>query len=102
MNRNSLFGSIGLAMRAGKIISGEDQVLDAIKKKRAFLVFLANDAGFNTTKRITDKSGFYSIQLSTELNTQELSNCIGKDNRKVIAIIDRRFANMIVEAINEI
>jgi ribosomal protein L7Ae-like RNA K-turn-binding protein len=102
MNRNKVLGNIGLANRARAVTSGEDQVLDAIRKKRAILVFLASDAGPNTTKRITDKSSFYNVRLSNEFTADELSTAIGKENRKVIAITNRHFTEMIDSAIHEI
>ncbi len=101
MNKTKVLGHIGLAMRSRNITSGEDMVLDAIRKKRAFVVFLASDAGPNTTKRITDKSTFYTVPLITAFTGDELSAAIGKDNRKVICITDHRFAEMVNSAIQE-
>jgi len=101
MNKAKVLGHIGLAMRARNITSGEEMVLDAIRKKRAFVVFLASDAGPNTTKRITDKSTFYNVTLITAFTSDELSTAIGKDNRKVLAITDFHFAQMISTSIQE-
>ncbi len=100
MNKTKLLGHIGLATRARKVSSGEDQVLDSIRSHRAKIVFLASDAGVNTTKRITDKCAFYNVMLVTELSTDEITNAIGKENRKVIAITDQHFAQMIKSEID--
>ena len=88
---------LGLAQRAKKIISGEDFCLEGIRNGQIKFLFLANDAGINTTKRITDKARFYNIELDTSFNTIELSNAIGKNNRKVIGITDVGFAKKIKE-----
>ena len=42
---------LGLAQRAGKLISGEELVIKVTRKKKAKLVFLANDAASNLTKK---------------------------------------------------
>ena len=46
---------LGLANRAGKIISGEELVIKEIRSGKAKLVFFSEDASANTKKKITDK-----------------------------------------------
>lgn len=82
---------LGLAQRAGKVISGEELVVKAIQTGQAQLIFLAQDAGPNLTKKITDKSEYYKIKVSTVFSTLELSGSIGKP-RKVLAITDAGFS----------
>lgn len=90
-NQQQLANLIGLAQRAGKVISGEELVVKAIQHQEARLIFLANDAGDNLTKKITDKSKYYQIEVSTVFNTLELSMAVGKP-RKVVAIVDAGFS----------
>lgn len=90
-NLKHLSQIIGLAQRAGKVITGEELVVNAIQKGNVQLVFLANDASQNLIKKITDKSHYYKIEVSTVFSTLELSNAIGK-SRKVIAIADAGFS----------
>ena len=52
---------LGLAQRAGKLISGEELVIKAVQSGQARLVFLANDAGSNVTKKTTDKCKSFSV-----------------------------------------
>jgi len=92
MNKDLILQMLGLCQRARKLVSGETFVLEKIKTKQAKIVFLASDAGINTTKRTKDKCEFYQVELIDSFNTDELSKAIGKNNRKVIAIIDRGFA----------
>lgn len=67
-NLERLSSLIGLAQRAGKVISGEELVVKAIQHQQVILVFLANDAGPNVTKKVTDKSNYYNVEVSTVLN----------------------------------
>jgi len=101
MDRTKVQSDLGLAMRAGKLLHGEESVLEAIKDKRARIVFLASDSGASTTKRINDKCAFYNVSLCREFTTTELSSAIGKENRKVLAVCDRNFAILLEKAINE-
>ena len=90
MNKQKLANLLGLAQRAGRIISGEELVVKAIQDKKAKLVFLSNDAAPNLTKKTTDKSHYYKVEVSTVFSTLELSTAVGKA-RKVLAITDAGF-----------
>lgn len=86
--------SLGLAFAAGKLVSGTDFVVDAIRQNKAKLVFLANDASDNTKKKVRDKASFYGVMIIEEFDTYSLSKEVGKKNIKAIAITDQGFANM--------
>lgn len=90
-NLERLSNLIGLAQRAGKVISGEELVVKAIQSQQVALVFLANDAGPNVTKKVTDKSNYYIVEVSTVFSALELSAALGKP-RKVVAIADAGFS----------
>lgn len=90
-NQQRVLNLLGLAQRAGRLISGEELVVEAIRKQEARLVFLAQDAGPNSRKKITDKSNTYQIEVVEAFSTLELSSAIGKP-RKVIAVTDAGFA----------
>lgn len=101
MNRDKILQNLGLCKRANKIVSGEEQVLETIKTNKAKIVFLASDAGKNTTKRITDKTTFYNVLLNSSFSTEELNKAIGSQNRKVISINDKNFAKMIISQLDK-
>lgn len=90
-NSKKLSNLLGLAQRAGRVISGEELVVKAIQTGQAQLIFLAKDAGPNLTKKVTDKSNYYNIEVSTVFSALELSIAIGR-NRKVLAIVDTGFS----------
>ncbi|EHJ53383.1 YlxQ-related RNA-binding protein [Streptococcus macacae] len=90
-NLQRLSNLLGLAQRAGRLISGEEMAIKAIQTQQAKLIFLANDAGLNLTKKVRDKSNYYDIEVSTVFSTLELSAAIGKP-RKVLVITDTGFS----------
>lgn len=94
-NKAKLFSYLGLAMRAGKLASGDGAVLDAIRGGDARLVVLAEDASDNTRKKITDKCNHYDVPLLVIGSRGELGACTGKEERVVFAVTDAGFAKLI-------
>ncbi len=88
--KQKILNLIGLAQRAGRLISGEELVVETIQKGQAKLVFLANDAAVNLSKKVTDKSYTYQVEVVTVFSTLELSAAVGKA-RKVLAVTDAGF-----------
>lgn len=88
--RQQISNLLGLAQRAGRLVSGEDLVVEAIQKGQVKLVFLASDAADNLRKKICDKSKTYQVEVVTAFSTLELSSAIGKA-RKVLAVTDAGF-----------
>lgn len=91
-SKQQILNLLGLATKAGKVISGEDVVNMAFKKGRVNLVFIASDAAKNTKNKFTKKCQYYNVDFISDFTSEELSNTIGKHNRKVIAIANRGFA----------
>lgn len=89
-NQQRILHLLGLAQRAGRLISGEERVVESIQKQKAQIVFLAQDAGPNLSKKITDKSRTYQVDVVTAFSTLELSSAVGK-SRKVLAVTDAGF-----------
>ena len=91
---------LGLANRAGKIASGEEQVLKEIRKRKAKLVILAGDASENTAKKFQDKCSYYQIPLKTAPDRFSLGSALGKPERVVVAVLDEGFANGLMAFLN--
>ena len=56
MNNEKVLNLIGLAMRARKLVLGQDFVLSALKASPQSIIFLASDAGDNIVKKINNKA----------------------------------------------
>lgn len=78
--------NIGLCFRAGYVVVGENLVVEALRKAELCYIFLANDAGANTTKKIRDKAKFYNVEVDESFDFATLSKAIGKENKKVLGI----------------
>ncbi|MGO2100485.1 YlxQ-related RNA-binding protein [Vagococcus salmoninarum] len=96
MNRQKALNLLGMATRAGKIVSGEELTINDIRNNNAKIVFVANDASDNTFKKIQDKSSYYKIPCVTEFTQAEISQAIGK-HRMIVGVCDRGFAKKLQE-----
>ena len=56
--QNKILSLVGLAMKAGKVVSGEFSTEKAVKEGKASLVIVAEDASGNTKKLFLDKCDF--------------------------------------------
>jgi ribosomal protein L7Ae-like RNA K-turn-binding protein len=95
MMKNKMLSYLGLAMRAGKLVTGDEGVLKAVRQGQANLVVLAEDASANAQKKYRDKCQSYQIPLIECCTRYELGSSIGKAERVVIAVTDSGLAQMI-------
>ena len=86
---------IGLAMKAGKISSGEYQTEESVKKGKAFFVIIATDASDNTRKKFQNMCEFYEVDCTSRFTKEELGQMIGREYRACLAINDSGFAQSI-------
>lgn len=85
-------GVIGLAARARGIAIGTNNVLEAVRGKKAKLVLIASDVSENTKKSLFDKSKYYSVNAEQiDITAQELGRAVGHSNTAAIAFTDANF-----------
>lgn len=94
--RKKILSMIGMAYKAGKIISGEDPVRKVIRHKSAKLLIIAEDASDNTKKRFINSATYYHVPYYIYLTKEELSNSLGQKLRSVVSVIDEGFANHLI------
>ena len=97
MKQDSVISLLGIAKRAGKLVSGEFSTEKAIKEKKAKLVIVALDASDNTKKLFTNKTNFYNIPLFFYGDKDSLGHGIGCEIRTSIGILDEGLANAIIK-----
>ena len=93
---------LGLAMRAGKVVVGTEQICAALSKGRVRLVLLSCGASDGTKKKLRFKCEFYKTRI-TEINidTEELGRLLGKTyTPAAAAITDENFAVTIANIIS--
>ena len=100
-----LYGMLGFAMRAGKVIIGTESVCSAMAKRgkdKLRLVLIAESASEGTKKKLLTKAEFYGVDtMSINIDSSELGRLLGKLYAPAtVAIADKHFAEEIRRAIS--
>ena len=95
--QSKVISLLGLAMKSGNVVSGEYQTLDAVRKKKAKLVLVSEDASDNTKKLFFDKCAFYQIPVTEYGMKEDLGRAIGKDLRSSLAVCEVGLATAIIK-----
>jgi ribosomal protein L7Ae-like RNA K-turn-binding protein len=95
-----LYGMLGFAMRAGKVIIGTELVCRAMPTGRVKLVLVSSAASEATRKKLFVKSDYYSISaIEVDVDTERLGNLLGKSYAPAaVAVTDDGFAEEIKKA----
>ena len=97
---DKLLSLLGIAQKAGKIVSGGFLCEKAIKSREAKLVIIAEDAQKNTVSTISNKCTFYHIPYSFYGVKETLGHAIGKQERSCVAVTDQGFADSIAKLLS--
>ena len=98
---DKIFSMIGMATKAGKIVSGEFMTEKAVKTGMAFLVIVSEEASDNTKKMFRNMCIFYKVPMYCYGTKDELGHCIGKEFRASLAVTEEGFAKSIMKKLNE-
>jgi len=96
---NKSYSFIGLARKAGKLVSGEMNCEKNIKSGKALLAIIACDASENTRKKFENSCKYRGIPFLCFGEKEVFGRLLGKDAISVIGITDARFAQRLIELI---
>ncbi len=86
------FGMLGLAMRAGKLVSGEGKVTDAIRGGKAKLLLLAEDVSQNSAQKFIKMAESRALPCIRCEGMERMGRAIGRPFAATIAVLDASFA----------
>ncbi len=93
---------LGLCRKAGVSSSGEFACEDAVRKGKAHLVLLSEDASHNTHKKFHDKCTFYSVPIiDTPFSKDVLGAAMGQTARSCVAVCEPGLAKGIMEVLQK-
>ena len=92
---NKAYGMIGMAMKAGKVVSGEFATEKAVKTGKAALVIVSEAASENTKKKFRNMCDYYQVPIYFFGEKEELGHAIGKEFRASLAVLDDGLAKAI-------
>ena len=79
---------ISIAMKAGKVKTGEFLTTKVLQEGGAYLVIIAKDTSEKSTKRLTGIAENYECKSVIYGTKEELGRFTGKKEKSVIAITD--------------
>lgn len=94
MEQNKKLRMLGLAARAGKVITGLDLCEKAIRRNKAKLIILAEDAADSTKKQFCA----YNLPVLYVQDKETLGKYTGKEYRSVCVVCDAGLAKAIQES----
>ena len=93
---------LGLAMKAGKVVIGTEQVITYLQKGRIKLTLVSSNASDGTKKKILHKCEFYKTRIEElGIETDELGRLLGKSyTPAVVGITDENFSRAIIKLLD--
>ena len=91
---------LGIATKAGKVVTGEFSTEKAVKEGSAVLVVVAGDASDNTKKKFRNMCDYYQVTMKVFSDKNSLGNACGKEFRASLAITDVGLARAVEKQMN--
>ncbi|WP_246240298.1 L7Ae/L30e/S12e/Gadd45 family ribosomal protein [Anaerocolumna sedimenticola] len=100
--QKKVFSYIGIAAKAGHLLSGEFMAEKTVKEGRAKLVIVAEDASDNTKKMFTNMCTYYKVPIYFFGEKTNLGHAIGKEFRASLVLLDQGLADAVEKQLNTI
>lgn len=98
---NKILSMVGMAMKAGKVVSGEFSTEKAVKTGKAFLVIVSEAASENTKKMFRNMCSYYEVPMYVYGTKEDLGHSMGKEFRASLAVTEEGFAKSIEKRLIE-
>ena len=108
--KQRVLGMLGMAQRAGKVISGAEGVISTLNAGKAELLIISRDISRNTLDKLlgaaekSEKVTGNAVTCFRFGTSDDLGTALGKPSRAIVAVTDKAFAKGIsdlLEGINE-
>lgn len=97
MKMDNVLRMLGLATKAGKVVSGEFMTENAVKAHEAYVVIIATDVSENTRKKFCNMCEYHNVELREYSDKDALGHAIGKEFRASLAVTDKGLAEAILK-----
>ena len=86
---------LGIAAKAGNVVSGEFSTEKAVKTGKAYLVIVSEEASDNTKKMFENMTDFYGVPCFYYGTKEDLGRAIGKQFRASLAVTDENLSKAV-------
>lgn len=100
--RTRILNLIGMARKAGSVVSGSNSVLQELGKPSAFFLMVATDAAEGTADKILNRAKGSEVPFVKMFNKQTLGSAVGRDERSHLVLTNKQFAKNLILEINRL
>lgn len=93
---DKVLGMLGMAKKAGKVITGAELCEKAVRDGKAKLVIIAEDISENGKKAIVDCCRHYRVEYIQYSDKEKIGQFTGASQRAVAAVTDSGFAHAVL------
>ena len=93
---------IGMARKAGAIVSGSNTVLQELGKPQSSLLIVATDAATGTADKILNRAKGCDVPSIKLFDKQILGSAVGQDDRSHLVLTNKKFARNIILEIDRL
>ena len=101
MNKK-IYQFIGLCMKAGCLMSGNEQIADKLKKGKGELLIITEDSSMNTKNEYISSANKAGISYIIFGEKEQMGNALGKSIRTAVLIMDKGFAEALRKKLNDL
>jgi len=98
---NKFFQFLGIAKKAGKIVSGYNKCEDAITHRKVYLLIISEEVSENTKNKFNNYCLKYKIPVLSGSSKEDMGNYIGSSEINLIGISDKKIADQLIKLWNE-
>ena len=98
-NRNKILGYLGFAQKAGQLVSGYNTCIAETKKGKVFLLIITDGVGENSRKKLVETANANNVSYKLYGKSEEISKAVGKEGKRIFAVKDSGFADVIAKQI---
>ena len=100
IGNKKVLGLLGLCTKAGAICFGTDSCIDLVEKGKVKLIIVAEDSADRTKRNMEFICNKNNTKICFFGTIDEISKAIGKNNKAVIGIKNKSFADQLEKIIN--
>ena len=102
MSNRNILSLLGLALRGGNLVVGEEPVEAVTRARDARVVFVASDAAENTVRRVRHFAEVgQCLWLKLPFTKDELGGAVGRSSVAIVALTDIGLAGAVVRKLAE-
>ena len=100
-NTSAVYSAVGMANKAGKLVTGTDACVRAIRARSVILVVLSEEASENTRKKVMNSCSSKNITCIEYGSSEMLGKMTGKSHRIVIGVKDKNLSKLILSKMQQ-